>query len=226
MPIGSESDRDVIRPKYQMVVPGLGVFIAPKAVARLFQLHDYTRCPNFRKKYAPMERTLYPILRPNVYYSPRMFHLHQARRFKNEKRKEGTIIKYELQPVTFYISSGIGDKWWKQEAKDAYLIVSDALPEWIELVIHRGLTPEKAPGNYWSLSDTQMGARLMGDALLPVYDIDALIKIAIAYVRKWTYKEYQQTIKDFSDRLKNLKYIGEKQLSSAEKNSRIVFSLN
>ena len=40
MPIGSESDRDIIRPKHQMVVPGLGVFIAPKAVARLFQLHD------------------------------------------------------------------------------------------------------------------------------------------------------------------------------------------
>ena len=50
MPIGNESDRDIIRPKHRMAVPGLGVFIAPKAVARLFQLHDYTRCPNFRKK--------------------------------------------------------------------------------------------------------------------------------------------------------------------------------
>ena len=160
------------------------------------------------KQHAPMRRILHPILRPNVYYPPRMFHLHQARRFKNEKRKEGRVIKYKLKPVTFYISSGIDDKWWRQEAKDAYLIVSDALPEWIELVIHRGLTPEKTPGNYWSVSDTQMGALFMGDVLLPVYDIDALIKIAIAYVRKWTYKEYQQTIKHFSDRLKNLKYIG------------------
>ena len=111
-----------------------------------------------------------------------MFHLHQARRFKNEKRKEGTVIKYKLTPVTFYISSGIGDKWWRQEAKDAYQIVSDALPEWIGLVIHRGLTPEKTPGNHWSISDTQMGALLMGDILLPVYDKDALVKIAIAYV--------------------------------------------
>ena len=50
MPIGSESDRDIIRPKHHKAVPGLGVFIAPNAVARLFQLHDYTRCPNFRKK--------------------------------------------------------------------------------------------------------------------------------------------------------------------------------
>ena len=223
---GIESDKDVISPKHKMAVPGLGVFIAPKAVARLFHLHDYTRCPNLQKKHAPMQTVLYPILRPNVYYSPRMFHRHQARRFKNAKRKEGTVITYELKPVTFYISSGIGDKWWRQEAKDAYLIVSDALPEWIELVIHRGLTPDKTPGNHWSISDTQMGALLMGDVLLPVYDRDALIKIAIAYVRKWTYQEYQQTIKDFSDRLKNLKYIGEKQLSSADKNSRIVFSLN
>ena len=93
-----------------------------------------------------------------------MFHLHQARRFKNEKRKESTVTKYELKPVTFYISSGIGDKWWRQEAKDAYQIVSDALPEWIGLVIHRGLTPDKAPGNYWSISDTKMGASLIGDA--------------------------------------------------------------
>ena len=173
-----------------------------------------------------MRRILYPILRPNVYYSPRMFHLHQARKFKNEKRKEGTIIQYELQPVTFYISSGIDDKWWRQEAKNAYQIVSDALPEWIGLVIHRGLTPEKTPGNYWSISDTKMGASLIGDLLLPVYDIDALVRIAIAYVRKWTHEEYQQKIEDFSARLKNLKYTGKKQLSSAEKNSRIVFSLN
>ena len=95
MPIGSESDRDIVRPKHHKVVPGLGVFIAPNAVARLFQLHDYTRCPNLRKKHAPMGRILYPILRPNVYYSPRMFHLHQARRFKNEKRKKGTVSEYE-----------------------------------------------------------------------------------------------------------------------------------
>lgn len=30
MLIVPESDRDIIRPKHQMVVPGLGVFIAPK----------------------------------------------------------------------------------------------------------------------------------------------------------------------------------------------------
>ena len=42
MPIASESDRDIIRPKHHKVVPGLGVFIAPKAVARLFQLHGYS----------------------------------------------------------------------------------------------------------------------------------------------------------------------------------------
>ena len=62
MPIESEADRDIIRPKHQMVVPGLGVFIAPKAVARLFQLHDYTRCPNFRKKHVPMRAGIYRML--------------------------------------------------------------------------------------------------------------------------------------------------------------------
>ena len=221
-----ESDRDIISPRHQMAVPGLGVFIAPKAVARLFQLHDYTRCPNFQKKHAPMGRILYPLLRPNVYYSPRMFHLHPARRVKNKKRKEGTVIEYELKPVSFYIAAGIGDKWWKQEAKDASQIVSDALPEWIELVIHRGLTPEKTPGNYWSISETQSGAKFIENRLLPVSDKDALIKIAIAVVRKWTHEEVQQGFKDFRANLKNLKYQGKKQLSSADKKSRIAFALN
>ena len=88
MPIENEFDRDIIRPRHHKAVPGLGVFIAPKAVARLFQLHDYTKCPRLGPQKVN-KRVLYPILRPNVYYSPRMFHLNRARRFKNEKRKEG-----------------------------------------------------------------------------------------------------------------------------------------
>ena len=135
-------------------------------------------------------------------------------------------MQYELKPVTFYLSSGIGDKWWKQEAQDAYQIVSDAIPEWIELVIHRGLTPEKTVGNYWSISDTETGGILMGDVLLPVYDKDALIKLTITFVQKWTREAYQQNIKCFRDNLKNLKYVGKKRLSSADKNSRTFLSLN
>ena len=87
----SESDTDIIRPKHQMAVPGLGVFIAPNAVARLFQLHDYTKCPppgNLQKK---PQRVLYPILRPNVMHSPRYYHLRQAARFKHHKRKQHSL---------------------------------------------------------------------------------------------------------------------------------------
>lgn len=58
-----------LRPKHQVRVPGLGVFIAPNAVVRLFQLHSYTRCPDFTRTHNPT-RTLYPVLRPNVYNSP------------------------------------------------------------------------------------------------------------------------------------------------------------
>ena len=59
-----------VKPKHQFKVPGLGVFIAPNAVARLFQLHDYKRCPNLHRTYdKPI--TLYPLLLPNVYNSPR-----------------------------------------------------------------------------------------------------------------------------------------------------------
>lgn len=86
MPIGSEFDRDIIRPKHQMAVPGLGVFIAPNAVARLFQLHDYTKCPRFGLQEGN-KRVLYPILRPNVMHCPRYYHLRQAARFKNQKMR-------------------------------------------------------------------------------------------------------------------------------------------
>ena len=85
MPIASESDRDIIRPKHQMAVPGLGVFIAPNAVARLFRLHDWTKCPRLDVKKEP-PRVLYPILRPNVMHCPRYYHLRQAARFKHQKR--------------------------------------------------------------------------------------------------------------------------------------------
>ena len=73
-----ESDRDLIRPKHQMAVPGLGVFIAPNAVARLFQFHDYTKCPPLGNPQKKTQRVLYPILRPNVMHCPRYYHLRQA----------------------------------------------------------------------------------------------------------------------------------------------------
>ncbi len=94
MLIGSEFDRDIIRPKHQMAVPGLGVFIAPNAVARLFQLHDFTQCPRLGNLQQKTQRVLYPILRPNVMHCPRYYHLRQAARFKHQKRKQ-----HSLHPV-------------------------------------------------------------------------------------------------------------------------------
>ena len=54
-----------LRPKHLIRVPGLGVFTAPQAIARLFHLHDYTKCPSFNQTWR-MPRILYPILRPNL----------------------------------------------------------------------------------------------------------------------------------------------------------------
>ena len=65
-----------IRPKHQMKVPGLGVFIAPKGVARLFQLHGYSKCPSFSAK--PGTSELIPLLLPNVYNSPRFQRVRRA----------------------------------------------------------------------------------------------------------------------------------------------------
>lgn len=75
-----ESSREVIRTRHQMKVPGLGVLIAPDAIGRLFTLHDYTRCPRFDKN--DMPQVLYPILRPNVYNSPRMYRIRKVGRRK------------------------------------------------------------------------------------------------------------------------------------------------
>ena len=92
-----------LRPKHQMAVPGLGVFIAPNAVARLFQLHEYRKCPKFLPARKPVQLSLfdappppvtqapvlYPILRPNVLYSPRYSHVStRAKRTKERFRNE------------------------------------------------------------------------------------------------------------------------------------------
>lgn len=55
---GDEST--IVAPRKTVSVPGVGVFIAPNAVARLFQLHAYTKCPRFGSRQT--ERVLYPIL--------------------------------------------------------------------------------------------------------------------------------------------------------------------
>lgn len=68
---------DSIRPKHQMKVPGLGIFIAPKGVARLFQLHGYSKCPSFSAKSETSK--LIPLLLPNVYNSPRFQKVRRTR---------------------------------------------------------------------------------------------------------------------------------------------------
>ena len=82
---GDEST--IVAPKKTVSVPGLGVFIAPNAVARLFQLHDYTKCPQFGLRKSP-RGVLYPILRPNVMQCPRYYHIRQAARFKQSFKKK------------------------------------------------------------------------------------------------------------------------------------------
>lgn len=83
-----------LSPKHVMKVPALGVFIAPDAVARLFQLHDYTRCPRFVRGRNP-QRVLYPILRPNVFTSPRFFNVSRRRRLGKDKvTRKGDISMY------------------------------------------------------------------------------------------------------------------------------------
>ena len=82
-----DDSKAIISPKHRMIVPGLGVIIAPKAVGRLFQLHDYTRCVDLRRRVRPRQ-VLYPILRPNVMHSPRYYHLQQAVRLKQKYRED------------------------------------------------------------------------------------------------------------------------------------------
>ncbi len=117
MSIGSESDRDIVRPKHQMAVPGLGIFIAPNAVARLFQLHDYRKCPRLGPQKGN-KRVLYPILRPNVMHCPRYYHLRQAARFKNQRRR--TFVDDERNLTRPHI---IFQRLWKGAQKVTHRII-------------------------------------------------------------------------------------------------------
>lgn len=73
-----------MRPKHRMICPGLGIFIAPQGVARLFHTFDYRKCVRLTGKPPEQGRTLYPVLLPNVYYSPRFQQVsRQQRRYRN-----------------------------------------------------------------------------------------------------------------------------------------------
>lgn len=135
-------------------------------------------------------------------------------------------MRYELKPFTFYIATSAGEKWYYQEAKDAYKIVSEAVPEWIGLVLHRGLTPEKTPANWWTISCTETGATFLKDMIAPVFDPEALVTATIVNVQMWKQEEYQNLIREFHESLKVLKYVGKQRLSDADKNSSLFLSLN
>ena len=96
-------------------------------------------------------------------------------------------MRYELKPTTFYIATGAGEKWYYQEAKDAYKIVSEAIPEWMGLVLHRGQTLEKTPANWWTISCAETGA---------------------TFLKEWKQEEYENLIEEFRTSLKALKYVG------------------
>ena len=135
-------------------------------------------------------------------------------------------MRYELKPTTFYIATSAGEKWYYQEAKDAYKIVSEAVPEWIGLVLHRGQTPEKTPANWWTISCAETGATFLKDMIAPVYDPEALVEATIANVRMWKQEEYENLIEEFRTSLKALKYVGKKRLLDTDKNSSPFLSLN
>ena len=90
----------VLKPRHVMKVPALGVFIAPQGVARMFQLHDYTKCvallpPRvetqldlFAPAPPPVKQetpVLYPLLLPSVYHSPRHYRIHTQARIRKER---------------------------------------------------------------------------------------------------------------------------------------------
>ena len=89
-------ENTIVRPKYTMSLPSLGAFIAPHAIARLFQRHNYTKCPPLRNLQKKPQRVLYPILRPNVMHCPRYYYLRQAARFKHQKRSTFVDVERNL----------------------------------------------------------------------------------------------------------------------------------
>ena len=79
-----DRDQHVLKVRHTIAVPGVGVFIAPAGIARLFTLTDYRKCPKFLPARAPAQPSLfdaikeeppvlYPLLLPNVLKSPRFY---------------------------------------------------------------------------------------------------------------------------------------------------------
>ena len=121
-------------------------------------------------------------------------------------------MRFKLKPVDFYLAVGVGKKWYHQEAKDAYRITSDEMPEWMELVLHRGLTSEKTPAWWWVISDAGVGAALGADKVLPVFEPKKLVVSVVSSLISSGENRHKRHIRDFQERLKKLEYVGKKRL--------------
>ena len=94
-----DTTNTVMKCRHVTPVAGLGVFIAPKVVARLFSLTDYSQCvkllpprqPSLFDSIEEAPPVLYPLLLPNVLKSPRYYHVTTRARARKEACRNGKI---------------------------------------------------------------------------------------------------------------------------------------
>ena len=93
------SDGCALKNRHTHAVAGLGVFIAPKAVARLFTLTDYSRCvkllppvqPSLFDTLEAKPPVLYPLLLPQVLRCPRYYHVTTRAKARKEACRNGKV---------------------------------------------------------------------------------------------------------------------------------------
>ena len=118
---------------------------------------------------------------------------------------------YRLRQInhTQYISCQARGVWWKEPAYRPYHILSDLIPEGLNLMVHYGLTTERMVGVHYDISDMQTGTNLTKKPLFPNYDLEKLCTLTILMVSSWSQEQIRNAREVyFHQQIKQLEYKG------------------
>lgn len=100
------------------------------------------------------------------------------------------MVNYEFQPMTeFAIVCTEDGYWWLQEVAEPHKIISMQLPDWIKIVVHKGVDAKGRATPWWAASEIKTGLGIdIGDGF--VFDKREAADRAIADFMSRTEEEY------------------------------------
>ena len=114
----------------------------------------------------------------------------------------GGSMSYILEPIEdFTIICCKDGKIWHQEVADAHLIVSDEIPDWIEVVVHRGVSDASLSLEGWTLTERKTRARINVSSYLNQEDV---ICEFLAKIRVESKENYDERVRQLKDETKGL----------------------